>query len=77
MYFLENLLYFWELLRQTKYIVMMSKEGSIETDHLSSVCLSVGRSVCSSVRPSVNFSHFHLLLQNHWANFNQTWLKDR
>ena len=20
----------------------------------------------------VNFSHFHLLLQNHWANFNQT-----
>ena len=33
----------------------------------------------SSVRPSVclsvNFSHFHLLLQNHWANFNQTWHK--
>ena len=32
----------------------------------------------SSVRPSVclsvNFSHFHLL-QNHWANFNQTWHK--
>ena len=23
----------------------------------------------------VNFSHFHLLLQNHWANFNQTWHK--
>ena len=23
----------------------------------------------------VNFSHFHLLLQNHWANFNQTRLK--
>ena len=22
-----------------------------------------------------NFSHFHLLLQNHWANFNQTWHK--
>ena len=29
-------------------------------------CLS---SVCSSV----NFSHFQLPLQNHWANFNQTW----
>ena len=33
----------------------------------------------SSVRPSVclsvNFSHFHLLLQNQWANFNQTWHK--
>ena len=25
-------------------------------------------SVCPSVRMSVNFSHFHLLLQNHWAN---------
>ena len=23
----------------------------------------------------VNFSHFHILLQNHWANFNQTWHK--
>ena len=21
----------------------------------------------------INCSHFHLLLQNHWANFNQTW----
>ena len=30
---------------------------------------------CQSVRLSVNFSHFHLLLQNHWANFNQTWHK--
>ena len=38
------------------------------SDHLSSV-------VCLSVRLSVNFSHFHLLLQNHWANFNQTWHK--
>ena len=42
------------------------------SDHLSSVvCLSV----CLSVCPSVNFSHFHLLLQNHCANFNQTWHK--
>ena len=32
-------------------------------------------SVCPSVCLSVNFSHFHLLLQNHWANFNQTWHK--
>ena len=23
----------------------------------------------------VNFSHLHLLLQNHWASFNQTWHK--
>ena len=28
-----------------------------------------------SVRQSVNFSHFHLLLQNHWVNFNQSWHK--
>ena len=32
-------------------------------------------SVCPSVCLSVNFSHFHLLLQNHWANFKQTWYK--
>ena len=29
----------------------------------------------SGVRPSVNFSHFQLLLNNHWANFNQSWHK--
>jgi hypothetical protein len=23
-------------------------------------------------RPSINISHFHLLLRNHWANCNQT-----
>ena len=41
------------------------------SDHQSSVCLPV----CSFFRPSVNFSHFHLLLQNHWAIFNQTCTK--
>ena len=30
-------------------------------------------SVRLSVLLSVNFSHFFLLLQNHWANFNQIW----
>ena len=46
------------------------------SDHLSSVvCLSVHPSVRPSVCLSVNFSHFHLLLQNDWANFNQTWHK--
>ena len=34
------------------------------SDHLSS-------RVCLSVRLSVKISHFHLLLQNNWANFNQ------
>jgi hypothetical protein len=39
--------------------------------------LSVVRlSVCLSVCPSVcKLLHFRLLLQNHWANFNQTWHK--
>jgi hypothetical protein len=32
--------------------------------------------VCLSVRPSVcKLLHFQLLLQNLWANFNQTWQK--
>ena len=26
-----------------------------------------------SVRPSVNFSHFRLLLQNRWMDFDETW----
>ena len=29
----------------------------------------------SVVRLTICLSHFHLLLQNHWANFNQTWHK--
>ena len=32
-------------------------------------------SVYLSIRRSVTFSYFQLLLQNHWANFNQTWVK--
>ena len=28
-----------------------------------------------SVHLSVKMSHFHLLLQNYWTNFNQTWCK--
>ena len=35
----------------------------------SSVCRSVFLPVCL---PSENFSHVRLLLQKHWANFNQT-----
>ena len=61
------------------YVVFSSPELKAQvsfSDHLSSVvCLSVRPSVCLSVRLSVNFTHFHLLLQNHWAKFNQTWHK--
>ena len=39
----------------------------------SSVRPSVRLSVCLSVRPSVNFSHFRLLLQNHLMDFDETW----
>ena len=37
--------------------------------------LSVNLDGCPSVHLSVNFSHFLLLLQNFWVNFNQTWHK--
>ena len=30
---------------------------------------------CPSLCSFVNFSHFSLLLQNQWTNFNQTWHK--
>ena len=36
-------------------------------------CPSLSLSSCVGV--VINFSHIHLLLQNHWANFNQTWHK--
>ena len=32
-------------------------------------------SVVVVVVVGANFSHFHLLLQNHWVNFKQTWHK--
>ena len=57
---------------KVKYIVFSSHELKAQvsfSDRLSSVCPSV------SVHPSINFSYFQHLLQNHWANFNQTWHK--
>ena len=51
------------------YLVFSSHELKAQmsiSDYLSS-------DVCLSVRLSVNFSHFRLLLQNHSANFNQIW----
>ena len=49
------------------------KTGVSFSDHLLSVvpcCV-----VVVVIVVVVNFSHFHLLLQNHWANSNQTWHK--
>ena len=44
------------------------------SDPLSSVvCLPVR----PSVLPSLKLSHFHLLFENHWANFKQSWHKLR
>ena len=63
----------------SKSIFLSSPELKAEVsffDHLLSViCSSVRLSVRLSICLSVNFSHFHLLLQSHWANFNQTWHK--
>ena len=36
---------------------------------LVSYCHHFSSVVC---RPSINISHFNLLLRNHWANYNQT-----
>jgi hypothetical protein len=40
------------------------------SDRPSSVCLCVCPPICL-----YKLLHFRLLLQNHWANFNQTWHK--
>ena len=42
---------------------------------LITICLLSVGAVVVVVIVYVNFSHFHLLLQNHWANFNQIWHK--
>ena len=72
---LNNGFTFLELKNDQKIYVADSFSSSPElkaqvsfSDRLSSV-------VCLSVRLSVNFSHGPLLLQKHWANFNQTWHK--
>ena len=55
------------------YLFLAHLSWKLKCAFLIACCLS---SVClSSVCPFVNFSHFQLLLQNHWANLNQTWHK--
>ena len=59
---------------RTLSALLSSTEPRLKKAFLIKVCpLSVV--VVDVVVVVVNFSHFHLLLQNHWANFNQTWNK--
>ena len=37
--------------------------------------VSISDGLLSVLRLSINFSHYHLLLENHCVNFNQTWNK--
>ena len=72
-YLLIYIIYHGSVIKKTYIFSSPELKAQVSfSDHLSSVvCLSVSL----SVRLSVNFSHFHLLLQNHWTNFNQTWHK--
>ena len=54
---------YWLIFATCRIIVFSSPELKAQVSF--SDCLS-------SVRPSVNCSHFYFL-QNHWANFYQTW----
>jgi hypothetical protein len=47
---------------QNQGLLVVRKFHALHHHHFSSV-------IC---RPSVNISHFNLLLRNHWANCNQT-----
>ena len=53
-----------------RHLLISSPEPKVHVSFFDQICpLSV------VVIVVVNFSHFHLLLQNHRANFNQTWQK--
>ena len=70
---------------KTSFLCFLQFHISLFLAHLSwrlkwailiKICpLSVVNVVVVVVVVVVNFSHFHLLLQNHWANLNQTWHK--
>ena len=56
-------------------IIFSSPEPKARVSYCHSAPSVVRPSVrpSSVVRPSVNFSHFRLLLQNRWMNFDETW----
>ena len=57
--------------RLSELMQMNERERGSMYKNLFNPCLSVHLYIC----PSVNFSHFQLLLQNHWTSINQTWHK--
>ena len=51
---------------------------TLEPEDMNSLLFSSPKpkaQVCFLSVVVINFSHFHLFLQNHWTNFNQTWHK--
>lgn len=75
--YVYNILSVWEckkkVLEGAKTIVLeVSFINFFKKDMFSNNPLSV---VVVFVNVMVNFSYFHLLLQNHWANFDQTYAK--
>ena len=64
--------------KRTRYFGLIQKKNRLNWSaflvHLSwkFVCFS---DCLLPVCPSVNCSHFYLVLKNHWANFQQTWHK--
>jgi hypothetical protein len=65
----KNPTFTFELTQMHGFFPMHSIVSSPDPGELKSP-LSVRR--LSSVRPSINFSHFNQLLWSHWANLNQT-----
>ena len=61
-YWLVNLSSFYRL-----FLAHLSRR--FKWAFLTKICLF------SAIVVVINFSPFHLLLKNHWANFNQTWHK--
>ena len=68
-YYFVKTYYFLKMKKLLK-ITVFSSPGLKPGELLSSLFV---RRLSSVVRPSVNISHFNLLLRNHWANCNQIW----
>ena len=58
-----------------RYLLAHLSQGSSVRAFLIKICLLSVLVMLVVVVVGVKFSPFHLLLQNHWANLNQTWHK--